>query len=130
MTVNQLSVSTNMLRQRESPTNSVISRTVYSLAMSRASVLYRTILKLHKSQLSTELKQLGDKYVKEEFRLHKKVTNEAHLNNFYKEWDNYVHIMKNSNGKVGRDLEKTEAQKLNDEQRIKLAELRQETKTV
>mmetsp|Transcript_24302 Transcript_24302/g.41839 ORF Transcript_24302/g.41839 Transcript_24302/m.41839 type:complete len:99 (+) Transcript_24302:16-312(+) len=98
--------------------------------MSKASILYRTILKLHKNQLSTELKQLGDKYVKEEFRLHKNVTNEAHLNNFYKEWDNYVHIMKSSNGKVGRDLEKTEAQKLNDEQRIKLAELRQETKTV
>ena len=76
------------------------------------------------------MKQLGDKYVKEEFRLHKKVTNETHLKNFYSGWEDYLQMMKASNGKVGRDLEKTEAQKLNDEQRIKLAELREETKSV
>lgn len=97
---------------------------------SRASSLYRSILKLHRERLPSEFKQLGDKYVREEFRLHKKVTNDAHLKNFYTEWDKYVIIMNSSDGKMGRELEKTEAQKLNDEQRIKLAELREETKSI
>ncbi len=96
--------------------------------MSRASTLYRSILKLHKERFTSELKSIGDKYVKEEFKLHKAVTNETHLKNFYTEWEQYIEIMRNSNGKVGRDMEKSDAQKLNDEQMIKLAELRAETR--
>mmetsp|Transcript_26824 Transcript_26824/g.37723 ORF Transcript_26824/g.37723 Transcript_26824/m.37723 type:complete len:220 (-) Transcript_26824:787-1446(-) len=36
-----------------------------------------------------EMKELGDAYVKNEFRLHSKVTNEQQLQNFFQEWTKY-----------------------------------------
>jgi hypothetical protein len=76
------------------------------------------------------MRKLGDDYVKNEFRLHKKTTNAAHLQDFFREWENYLRSMKQASGKFGRHLEGEETKKLNDEQRIKLAQLHEETKAV
>ena len=62
--------------------------------------LYRSILKAHKKHLPTEMKQLGDAYVKSEFRLHKSVTETKILDQFYESWDEYLnHILKTSRTK-------------------------------
>lgn len=81
--------------------------------------------------LPKEMRKLGDDYVKHEFRQHRNTSNQNQLNDFFQEWEKYLKAMKQqSAGKFGRELEKSEASKLNDEQRIKLAQLREETKSI
>ena len=46
--------------------------------------LYKTILRLHRS-LPDELRQLGDQYVREEFRRHK-AAQPQYVTNFMVEW--------------------------------------------
>jgi hypothetical protein len=96
--------------------------------MSKAAALYRSILKVHRQKLPVEMRQMGDEYVKSEFRLHKKATNQAQLTDFFQAWEHYLRTMQQSAGKFGRDMEKEETKKLNDEQRIKLAQLRDEAR--
>ena len=96
--------------------------------MSRPLTLYRSILRFHRDRLPMEMRKLGDDYVKAEFQLHKSATNTTHIADFMKEWENYLESMKRTTGKFGRNMEKEEAGKLNDEQRIKLAQLRDEAK--
>ena len=55
----------------------------------RALGLYRSLLKAHKVHLPPEMRQLGDTYVKSEFKLHKSAKPE-HLTSFYREWDKYL----------------------------------------
>ena len=57
--------------------------------------LYRSILKAHKKHLpSSEMKQLGDAYVKSEFKVFKKVHDTKQLNEFYNSWNDYLnHIL-------------------------------------
>lgn len=55
-----------------------------------AKLLYRSILRAHKRYLPQEMKGLGDSYVKSEFNLFKRVTDETQLNEFYGEWNQYL----------------------------------------
>mmetsp|Transcript_18163 Transcript_18163/g.28243 ORF Transcript_18163/g.28243 Transcript_18163/m.28243 type:complete len:131 (+) Transcript_18163:136-528(+) len=55
-----------------------------------ALTLYRSILSAHKRYLPSELRQLGDAYVKSEFRLHKTVTKKEQIQLFFTEWENYL----------------------------------------
>jgi hypothetical protein len=55
-----------------------------------ALLLYRNILQAHKKHLPTEMRQLGDSYVKSEFRLHKKSKPEQ-VDQFFTAWDEYFH---------------------------------------
>lgn len=41
--------------------------------------LYRRLLRAHRKHLPTEMRVLGDEYIKAEFRAHRKVDNPAHL---------------------------------------------------
>jgi len=50
----------------------------------RVRFLYKTILRLHRS-LPTEIRELGDVYVKDEFRRHKSIS-EQHISPFMNEW--------------------------------------------
>ena len=53
--------------------------------------LYRNILRAHKQHLpSMEMRQLGDTYVKSEFKQHKAVTNETQLQQFFTAWNEYL----------------------------------------
>ncbi|EGC34174.1 hypothetical protein DICPUDRAFT_80055 [Dictyostelium purpureum] len=54
--------------------------------------LYRDILKSHRI-LQEPMKSMGDSYVKNEWRLHKKVKDNKVLNKFYTEWDQYLNFM-------------------------------------
>lgn len=74
------------------------------------------------------MRKLGDDYVKNEFRLHKKTTNQTQLTDFFQAWEGYLRGMSASAGKFGRDLETSEIGKLNDEQKMKLAQLKEETR--
>lgn len=56
----------------------------------RALSLYRSLLRAHAKHLPTEMRQLGDAYVKSEFRAHKAVTNPEQLQNFFSEWQSYL----------------------------------------
>ena len=51
--------------------------------------LYRRILHSHKKYLPSEMRSLGDSYVKAEFKLHKNTTNESQLNEFFQAWEQY-----------------------------------------
>lgn len=55
-----------------------------SAKASKARVLYKTILKLHRG-LPHELRKFGDEYVREEFKRHKDAEVQF-LPIFYKEW--------------------------------------------
>ncbi|KAK8182985.1 hypothetical protein BKA81DRAFT_373537 [Phyllosticta paracitricarpa] len=41
--------------------------------------LYRRILRAHRNKLDTQMRLLGDEYVKSEFRAHKSVENPMHI---------------------------------------------------
>jgi hypothetical protein len=42
---------------------------------------------LHQRQLPPEFRQIGDEFVRSEFRQHKNITDEKILNNFFNEWE-------------------------------------------
>ena len=53
----------------------------------------------------------GDSYVRNEFKLHKEVTNSEHLDKFFYEWKQYLKAMDEApvvDGSIGKDLEKEE----------------------
>jgi hypothetical protein len=61
-----------------------------------ALLLYRNILQAHKKHLPTEMRQLGDAYIKSEFRLHKKSKPEQ-VDEFFVAWNDYLNqILKTS----------------------------------
>jgi len=57
---------------------------------SRALTLYRSILRAHAKHLPPQMKDLGDAYVKSEFRLHKSVTKQEQLDQFFVAWEEYL----------------------------------------
>ncbi len=74
------------------------------------------------------MRKLGDEYVRSEFRLHKKTTDVNHLNQFYNAWENYLKMLMNRNEPIGRNMEDQQKLKLNEEQKEKLSQLREEVK--
>jgi Complex1_LYR-like len=52
--------------------------------------LYRNIRKAHRRYLPREMKGLGDSYVKSEFKLFKKVTDQGQLDQFFTGWNQYL----------------------------------------
>lgn len=47
--------------------------------------LYRRLLRAHRKHLPTEMRLLGDEYVKSEFRAHRNVDNPVHIVGSWKE---------------------------------------------
>eukprot|EP01065_Artemidia_motanka_P011839 TRINITY_DN16458_c0_g1_i1.p2 TRINITY_DN16458_c0_g1~~TRINITY_DN16458_c0_g1_i1.p2 ORF type:complete len:136 (+),score=61.21 TRINITY_DN16458_c0_g1_i1:58-408(+) len=87
--------------------------------------LYRTILRAHGRVLPPQHRDLGDAYVKAEFRKHRQVKPEF-ANAFYTEWFRYLqHLVAPSGGGIGRSLTDEEMAVLSDEQREKLDGLQQ-----
>ncbi|KAG8733821.1 acetate non-utilizing protein 9 [Ceratobasidium sp. 428] len=54
-----------------------------------ASSLLRRLLRAHRN-LPTEMRYLGDDYVKAEFRRHQKVDNPVHIMGFLSQWKLYL----------------------------------------
>ena len=90
--------------------------------------LYKTILRLHQ-YLPKDLKSVGDKYVKSEFRLHKQA-DQQFVKSFMAQWDDYrkslEHQVKNSpeNVFIGSNLTKENLDKLSEDQLLQLYELK------
>lgn len=54
--------------------------------------LYRSLLRAHQKCLPTQMKQLGDAYVKSEFKLHlQKTVKPEQMEAFLSEWKAYLH---------------------------------------
>ncbi|EGW30267.1 acetate non-utilizing protein 9, mitochondrial [Spathaspora passalidarum NRRL Y-27907] len=53
-------------------------------------VLYRSILRAHVHKLPKDLRSLGDHYVKDEFKAHKKIDNPLHIVAFLTQWQDYL----------------------------------------
>ena len=88
--------------------------------------LYRDILRAHQRFLPADARQLGDAYVKAEFKLHKGAS-ESFLMQFERQWRDYLTTLKlsNADGAIGREMTAEEIATLSDEQKIKLLEIRE-----
>lgn len=94
----------------------------------RVRLLYKTILRLHRG-LPTELRVLGDNYVRDEFRRHLKCNPmEAQL--FMTEWAKYastiteqVGLRGKPKGELGEELDPQSVEMLKDDQVVQLYEL-------
>lgn len=94
---------------------------------SRGTTLFRAILREHRRTLPAEMRQLGDKYVKDEFRRHT-VAEPAFLERFFAEWDHYLATLQQQNAATGfgSSLDETKKHALNDEQKQMLGKLKRE----
>ncbi|XP_056636192.1 succinate dehydrogenase assembly factor 3, mitochondrial [Diorhabda sublineata] len=100
----------------------------------RVRILYKTILKLHRS-LPNELQIIGTNYAREEFKRHKRCSrNEANI--FMNEWTNYAITLAKQLGlrgpqtgskKIGSALAPSALDQLRDDQIIQLYELKEES---
>eukprot|EP01025_Chloroclados_australasicus_P034016 TRINITY_DN3483_c1_g1_i10.p3 TRINITY_DN3483_c1_g1~~TRINITY_DN3483_c1_g1_i10.p3 ORF type:complete len:116 (-),score=9.50 TRINITY_DN3483_c1_g1_i10:433-780(-) len=93
--------------------------------------LYRNIMKLHKSQLPPPMRELGDKYVKSEFKAHWTAkTTDSQWIQFHTEWDRYYAMLKGQGDLADQsgDLAPDLIDDMSHEQKLKLAELRQQAK--
>ncbi|KAL7794599.1 ACN9 domain-containing protein [Trichoderma ceciliae] len=86
--------------------------------------LYRRLLRAHRKHLPTEMRLLGDEYVKAEFRAHRSVDNPAHLIGFLSEWQMYAQQIEGESW-VGEKIDQGKLQKLSDEQIQQLYDLMQ-----
>ncbi|KAK1512796.1 hypothetical protein CTAM01_00191 [Colletotrichum tamarilloi] len=89
--------------------------------------LYRRLLRAHRKHLPSEMRVLGDEYIKAEFRAHRTVDNPAHLIGFLTEWQLYAQKIE-GNSWVGEKIDPVKVAKMSDEQIGQLYELMQAIK--
>lgn len=58
--------------------------------------LYRMLLRAHQKHLPNDMKELGDHYVKSEFKLHRNVKKHDTLDMFYTEWLGYLNAIESA----------------------------------
>ncbi|KAI1931999.1 hypothetical protein LOZ58_005567 [Ophidiomyces ophidiicola] len=90
--------------------------------------LYRRLLRAHR-KLPSELRLLGDEYVKAEFRAHRAVDNPIHIVGFLTEWQLYAQKLEGDSWR-GEKLDKGKLDKMNDQQIGQLYELMQATRNM
>jgi Complex1_LYR-like len=74
-----------------SPLQSNFTMASASSLQYKALSLYRSLLRAHQTCLPADLRALGDKYVRSEFKLHlKPKTSQAQMQAFVREWDAYL----------------------------------------
>ncbi|KAK3383737.1 hypothetical protein B0T24DRAFT_673575 [Lasiosphaeria ovina] len=84
--------------------------------------LYRRLLRAHRKFLPSEMRVLGDEYVKAEFRAHRAVENPIHLIGFLTEWQLYAQKIEGESW-VGEKLDQAKLAKMSDEQLGQMYEL-------
>ncbi|KAI1828591.1 ACN9-domain-containing protein [Xylaria intraflava] len=89
--------------------------------------LYRRLLRAHRKHLPTEMRLLGDEYIKAEFRAHRNVDNPAHLIGFLTEWQLYAQKIEGDSWK-GEKLDPAKVEKMSDQQIGQMYELLQAIK--
>ncbi|KAE8215472.1 hypothetical protein CF327_g1260 [Tilletia walkeri] len=89
--------------------------------------LYRRLLRAHRYALSSEMRSLGDAYLKDEFRRHRKTDNPLHLIGFLSQWKLYLDAMEVDRGiglqTEGKRLDADLLEKLSEEQVHQLYQL-------
>mmetsp|Transcript_8738 Transcript_8738/g.32229 ORF Transcript_8738/g.32229 Transcript_8738/m.32229 type:complete len:114 (-) Transcript_8738:1280-1621(-) len=90
--------------------------------------LYRNILRLHRLKMTGPMRELGDSYVREEFKNMKANAKSEHWAPFVTEWQNYLAQMSGMGDHVqsSGDLTEELLESMNPEQRQQLARLRKE----
>jgi hypothetical protein len=88
---------------------------------SSALTLYRKILKLHRA-MPVQMRELGDKYVRQEFKSHIYPKNEgfkySHYETFLKSWKKYVDEMSNPEVRLyGKSLSHEELAAMSNDQK-------------
>ena len=91
-------------------------------------MLYRRILRAHRV-LPEVQRSIGDKYVKNEFQLHKDIDNPLHIVGFLTSWQDYLHMISNGKWQEGT-LSKSTLEKMSPEQVGQLYELMKESERV
>ncbi|KAJ6503787.1 hypothetical protein C8R45DRAFT_973754 [Mycena sanguinolenta] len=123
---------TSLFRLAESFPGRPLNLTEHSAALLPPKPLYRQILRSHRS-LATDLRFMGDGYVKSEFRRHQAVTNPVHIIGFLSQWKVYLDgLPKGPDAKhfTGKRLDPTVYEKMSAEQIGQLYELMHATKDV
>jgi hypothetical protein len=92
----------------------------WKCAMTR---LYRRVLVLHQCVLNEDQRNLGDKFVKMEFRRHAEAT-EHFAVGFYESWFNYCAQLEA--GVTSRHLTSEELALMDEDQKTQLTQMRQE----
>mmetsp|Transcript_10861 Transcript_10861/g.13593 ORF Transcript_10861/g.13593 Transcript_10861/m.13593 type:complete len:108 (-) Transcript_10861:457-780(-) len=90
--------------------------------------LYRRLLRLHRQKLPSHMRQMGDTYVKKEFRDHQEAKAEF-IGPFIREWTKYADSLEHQasqGSQFGRDLDEETISKLSEEQRMQIQRLRQD----
>jgi len=86
--------------------------------------LYRRLFRAHRRHLPTEMRLLGDEYIKKEFRAHRTTDNPVHIVGFLTEWQLYAQKIEGDSWR-GDKLDPAKIQKMSDEQMGQLYELMQ-----
>ena len=88
--------------------------------------LYKGILRAHQ-RLPLEMRKIGDEYVRNEFKLHKKAETQ-HLQGFFKQWLQYLQHMSTVEDfkQPGKNFDENQLDQLNEEQATQLQELYEE----
>ncbi|CAM9214575.1 unnamed protein product [Discosporangium mesarthrocarpum] len=99
-------VSTQIITPLTTPSICVGHLRRMSAAKKRAILgLYRDILKQHRVSLPPPHQELGDRYVRAEFKAHKEASGEQ-LGAFVMGWEGYLAQLQRQNGSVGQTLSK------------------------
>ena len=106
-----------------------------SPATIRALSLYKAIMRMHREKLPSGMRELGDVYLRKEFRTHmySAKCSEPQFEKFIKGWDDYLQVLSSqlSSGSVkGQALSADELSRLNEDQNQKLISLEKEIKGV
>ncbi|KAI0136682.1 hypothetical protein BJ170DRAFT_602740 [Xylariales sp. AK1849] len=84
--------------------------------------LYRRLFRAHRRHLPSEMRLLGDEYIKAEFRAHRDIDNPAHLIGFLTEWQLYAQKIE-GDAWEGERIDQGKIDKLSDQQMGQLYEL-------
>ena len=89
----------------------------------RALRLYRAILREHRRSLPEEMRELGDKFVRYEFRLHRTASPEIAAG-FIQGWEEYLSSFRSQS--FGAYIDEERLGELSEDQQQKLRDLRAE----
>ena len=94
----------------------------------QALTLYRNIMRLHRDKLPPIMRQLGDVYIRKEFRTHmySAKCSLPQFDQFLKSWALYHQTLLSQQKVIGDNLSDEATKKLNDDQLSKLADLKKE----
>ncbi|CAL1716093.1 unnamed protein product [Somion occarium] len=127
-----MALRASVVRLAESVTARPLNLQQASAALLPPIPLYRNILRAHR-YLPSDMRSLGDVYVKAEFRRHQKIDNPLHIIGFLSQWKLYLdELPAGPEGQhfKGKKLDPTLIEKMSPEQVGQLYEVMQATKGV